>query len=107
MLQAIGPLPDDLSCFNFYLTYKPGTTITHADPLLRIPTHQVTDAEDNQDQVVLRPDHFIEFVAASFEESSTLEEDIRKATDLDVEVTMALRLLRQHAPWQMTEGLTD
>jgi hypothetical protein len=96
-----------LSRFDFHLTHKPGTAITQADPLSRIPTHQVTDAEDNRNQVVLHPDHFIESAAASFEESNTLEEDIRNATDVDAEVTMALRLLKQRAPRQMTEGLAD
>ena len=96
-----------LSRFDFHLTHKPGTAITQANPLSRISTHQVTDADDNKDRVVLRPDHFADTAAASFEASSTLEQEIRNTTELDAEVTLALRLLKQQAPRQLTEGLTD
>ena len=85
-----------LSRFNFHLTHKPGTALTQADPLSRLSTHQTTDADDNRDQVVLRPDHFTDAIAAST--SDTLEEDIRKATDLDSEVVLALRLLKEQGP---------
>ena len=96
-----------LSRFDFRLTHKPGAAITQADPLSRLPTHQVMDAEDNKNQIVLQPNHFAGTAAASFEASNTLEQDIRNATDLDAEVVLALRLLKQQAPRQLTEGLTD
>ena len=36
-----------LSRFDFSLTHKPGKTNTQADPLSRLPMHQVSDADDN------------------------------------------------------------
>ena len=96
-----------LSRFDFCLIHKPGTAIIQADPLSRISTHQVTDAEDNKNQTVLRPNHFADSAATSFETSDTLERDIRNTTDLDTEVVLALRLLKQGGPRQLTAGLTD
>jgi hypothetical protein len=54
-----------LSRFDFHLTHKPGTTNTQADLLSRISTHLMTDADDNRDQIVLRPDHFASVAATS------------------------------------------
>jgi hypothetical protein len=70
-----------LSCFNFHLTHKPGTTNTQADPLSRISTHLMTDADDNRDQIILRPDHFASVAVTLIEESNTLEQQIRDVTD--------------------------
>ena len=72
--------------------------LTQADPLSCLSTHQTTDADDNRDQVVLRPDHFTDAIAALT--SDTLEEDICKATNLDSEVVLrvTLRLLKEQGP---------
>jgi hypothetical protein len=96
-----------LSCFNFHLTHKPGTANTQADPLSRIPTHLVTDADDNRDQTVLKTDHFASAATNSIADSDTLEQKIRNATDQDPEVTLALQVLKEHGPHQLTNGLTD
>jgi RNase H-like domain found in reverse transcriptase len=65
-----------LSRFDFHLTHKPGTTITQADPLSQLSTHQVMDTDDNQGQIVLKPNHFATTVAASTKVLDTLEQDI-------------------------------
>jgi Integrase zinc binding domain len=96
-----------LSHFNFHLTHKLGTTNTQADPLSRISTHLMTDADDNHDQIVLQPGHFASVAATSIEESNTLEQQIRDATDQDPEVTLAIQLLKEHGPRQVTNGLAD
>ena len=62
--------------------------LTQVDPLSHLSTHQTTDANDNQDQVVLRLDHFTDAIAAST--LDTLKEDIHKAVDLDSEVILTL-----------------
>jgi hypothetical protein len=96
-----------LSRFDFRLTHKPGTANTQADPLSRIATHLITDADDNQDQIVLRPDHFMSAATSSIINSDTLEQEIQDATDRDPEVVFALRLLKGHGPQQLTNGLSD
>ena len=94
-----------LSRFNFHLTHKPGTILTQVDPLSHLSTHQTTDADANQDQVVLRLDHFTDAIATST--SDTLEEDIHKAVDLDSEVVLTLWLLKEQGPQRLTQGLIE
>jgi transposase InsO family protein len=98
-----------LSRFDFRLIHKPGTANTQADPLSRIPTHQVMDAEDNHDQLVLRPEHFTSIAAGSTEDdaSNALEDDIRTTPDRDPDVILALKLLKERGPRQLTDGLSD
>jgi hypothetical protein len=67
----------------------------------------MTDADDNRDQIVLQPDHFTSVAATSITDSNTLEQQIRDTTDQDPEVTLALRLLKERRPQQLTDGLTD
>jgi hypothetical protein len=96
-----------LSRFDFRLTHKPGTTNTQADPLSRISTHLMTDADDNLDQIVLQPQHFASAAISSITDSDDLEREIRDATDRDPEVVFALRLLNEHGPQQLTQSLSD
>jgi len=96
-----------LSRFDFHLTHKPGAANTQADPLSRIPTHLVTDADDNHNQLVLRPSHFASAAATSFEDMGSLEQAIRDATEQDAEVTGALQLLKARGPRQLTGNLRD
>jgi hypothetical protein len=96
-----------LSRFDFYLTHKPRTTNTQADPLSRISTHLVTDADDNRNQIILRPEHFASVAATSIADTNTLEQQIRDVTDQDPKVVLALRLLKERGPRQLTSNLTD
>ncbi|KAJ3533934.1 hypothetical protein NMY22_g7130 [Coprinellus aureogranulatus] len=54
-----------LSRFNFFLTHRPGKANTQADPLSRMPHHRISDADDNRQQTVLRPEHFAKLAATS------------------------------------------
>jgi hypothetical protein len=96
-----------LSRFDFHLTHKPGTTNTQADPLSRIFTHLVTDTDDNHDQIVLRPKHFASVAATLIADANTLEQQIQDVTDQDLEVILALRLLKERGPHQLTSNLTN
>lgn len=70
-----------LSRFHFHLTHRPGKANTQADPLSRFPTHQVADAEDNRQQMVLRPEFFAKLAASSAAFVNPLEDHIWKASD--------------------------
>ena len=76
------------------------------DPLSRLSTHTVTDAEDNRDQTVLKPEHFRRIAATAFT-TSPLENDIRSYPDHDEEVALALRVLRLRGPQRIANNLTE
>ena len=103
-----------LSRFDFQITHKPGATNTQADPLSRVSTYQIADADDNQHQLVLKPEHFVDATTIPVQPIDTLQDEIRNATDQDPEVTLALQVLRGQKPrplikdpsdWEEREGL--
>ena len=47
-----------LSRFDFILVHHPGKANTQADPLSHMPQHRVVDSDDNQQKIVLKPEHF-------------------------------------------------
>ena len=67
-----------LSRFDFRMVHKSGKSNTQADALSRMPNHQVSDGEDNRQQTVLRPEHFIR--AAALLLRNPLEDQIRQAS---------------------------
>lgn len=93
-----------LSRFDFRLTHKPGTANTQADPLSRISEFQVTDAEDNQDQIVLRPERFATIAASALRAVNPLEERIRESSRREAEVLKGLEALREDGPRRLTDG---
>jgi len=96
-----------LSRFDFRLTHKPGTSNTQADPLSRISTHSVSDSHDNQNQIVLHPEHFAQAAASLAGDTDDIEQQIRNATSFDQEVALALKLLKERAPHQLTNNLFE
>ena len=96
-----------LADFHFVLIHKPGKTMLHSDPLSRFSTHEVTDAEDNCDQIVLKPDHFKVIAATAFTEMLPLEKRIRECTERETEVLQALSVLKAKGPRRLANGLTE
>ena len=94
-----------LSCFDFLLTHKPETSNTQADPLSCFPTPIVTNANNNQQQIILQPTHFLSTMLLAINHSNTLEDDIHVATDLNPPVYLALKILQDHAPRQLFSNL--
>ena len=96
-----------LSQFDFSLTHKPGSTNTQADSLSHISTHLVTDTDDNQDQIILKPDHFLSAALDATDNLDTLEDDIRNATTTNSQVALALQTLHDHTPRPLLGTLAD
>ena len=96
-----------LSRFDFTLTHKPGKTNTQADPLSRIPSLQVTDEDDNQGQIVLKPERFAEIAASLHQPESPLEDRLRHASKLEAEVLQGLKALREKGPRKLTNSLLE
>jgi hypothetical protein len=62
-----------LADYNFVLVHKLGKENGIADPLSRPFRFQVTDAEDNRDQLVLNPERFVTLTASAFAKPPALE----------------------------------
>ena len=101
--------------FHFVMVHKPGLS-NHADPLTRQSRHEVTDADDNQDVVMLKPEHFLAIAATAFAEAEplALEQRIRDCSARETEVAQALAVVRKKGPrrlvndvleWEELEGL--
>jgi RNase H-like domain found in reverse transcriptase len=86
-----------LSRFQFHLTHRPGKSNTQADPLSRLDIHQVSHAEDNKQQVVLKPKLFAKLAATSML-INPLEECLKQATNHEAAVLSALDTLRNSGP---------
>jgi hypothetical protein len=65
-----------LADYNFVLVHKPGKENSIANPLSHPSRFQVTDTEDNQDQLVLNSKRFITLAATAFAKPPTLEQKI-------------------------------
>jgi hypothetical protein len=48
-----------LAEYNFTLVHKPGSSMVVSDLMSRDPAKQVMDAENNQDIVMLKSEHFV------------------------------------------------
>ena len=95
-----------LSRFDFILTHKPGKTNTQADPLSRMSSHAVSDADDNVGQIVLKPERFAR-LAATHVFTSPLEERIRECSERESEVVKNLETLAKMGPRKLANGLLD
>lgn len=93
-----------LADFHFTLEHKPGKTMLHSDPLSRLHTHEVSDAQDNQNQTVLKPEHF-KVLAATSTEDDTLEQQIRNCSKREIEVAQAISTLKSKGPRCLINGL--
>jgi transposase InsO family protein len=87
------------------LVHKQGKENNIADPLSRPSRFQVTDAEDNRDQLVLNPERFVTLAAFTFAKPPALEQKIRDCSDCEVEVAQALEVLRKKGPHRLVNNL--
>ena len=70
------------------MIHKPGKANGQADALSRMSQHQVLDEDDNLQQIVLKPEHFIR--AATLALVNPLEDCIRQASQREAEVLEGL-----------------
>jgi hypothetical protein len=89
------------------LVHKPGKENGIANPLSRPSRFQVMDAEDNWDQLVLNPEHFVTLAATAFAKPPALEQKIRDCSDCEVEVAQALEVLRKKGPRKLVNNLLE
>jgi hypothetical protein len=94
-----------LADYNFVLVHKPGKENGIADPLSYSIRFQVTNAEDNCDQLVLNPKHFITLAAAAFAKPLALKQKIQNCSDCKVKVAQALKVLCKKGPQRLVNNL--
>jgi hypothetical protein len=109
-----------LANYDFVLIHKPGVENGASDGLSRQLHHKVSDAEDNNNQVILSPKHFHRLAATAFNLSSTevsapsLEKRIKDCLDCKSSMAEALkslkakglrRLLNSLLEWEEQNGL--
>ena len=78
----------------------------HSDPLSRLHIHEITDAQDNQNQTVLKPTHF-KILAATSTQGDSLEQQIRDCTQRETEIVQALATLKAKGPRRLVNGLLE
>lgn len=93
-----------LSWFDFRLKHCPGKANTQADALSRMSHHQINDSEDNQEQTVLRPEHFIH-ASTMVLFHNPLFDQIRLASEREAEVLEGLKKIK--GPQSLTSGLAE
>jgi RNase H-like domain found in reverse transcriptase len=93
-----------LSRFQFCLTHRPRKANTQADPLSRLDIHQVTDAEDNRQQIVVKPKLFAKLTTTNHEFTNPLKECICLASEKEANVLTALNALKNR-PSKLDNGL--
>lgn len=97
-------LPAD---FNFIFIHKPGKTMLHFDLLSWLSTHEVTDADNNLDQTVLKHNHFRQIAATAFATTLPLKKKIRECAKHEFEVADTLATLRKKGPRCLVSGLLE
>jgi hypothetical protein len=96
-----------LADYNFVLVHKPGKENGIANPLSRPLRFQVTDAEDNRNQLVLNPKRFVTLAASAFAKPLALEQKIRDCSNREVKVAQALEVLRKKGPCRLVNNLLE
>ena len=100
-----------LAEFHFKIVPKSGKTMGKPDAMSRQKQHQVSDAEDNVGQVVLKPEHFRLNAArrghAQVVPDKALLKRIRECETKDAEVVKALEQVKQLGPKLLSRGLEE
>jgi hypothetical protein len=99
--------------YNFVLIYKPGVENSASDEVSCQSRYKVSNAEDNNDQVVLSPKHFhclatIAFNPGSAEVSApSLKKRIKDCPDCESSIAEALKSLKAIGPRRLLNGLLE
>ena len=77
------------------------------DSLSRLSVHEVTDSDDNREQIVLKPEHFHVAATAVVDENTELLIEIRHCTEHEPDISKAVALLQSKGPRQLANGLAE
>jgi hypothetical protein len=71
-----------------------------------MPHHRISDADDNTEQIVLRPEHFAKLAATS-RLVNPLEERIRRASEREAVVLQAVESLKKGGAVKLVNGVAE
>ncbi|KAF8823142.1 hypothetical protein HHX47_DHR12000006 [Lentinula edodes] len=94
-----------LSRFDFHMIHRPGRVNTQADALSRMAVHHVSDSDDNRQQTVLKPGHFVKIAASILQ--NPLEDRIRKASEREAQVLEGLKTVKEHGLQRLANGIAE
>lgn len=98
-----------LADYNFMLVQKPGTSMLKPDVLSHLCHHEINNAQDNLNQVVLKLEHFRKIVATAFDlsDQTLLESRIRNCAEKEIEVAPALSVLKIKGPHSLANSTAE
>ena len=94
-----------LSRFDFRMIHQPGKANAQADALSRMAQHQISDGEDNRQQVVLKPEHFSQIAATLLH--NPIEDQIRQASQREAQVLEGLQELKRNGLQRLANGIAE
>ena len=87
------------------MIHRPGKANAQADALSRMAQHQISDGEDNRQQVVLKPEHFSQIAATLLH--NPIEDQIRQASQREAQVLEGLQELKQNGLERLANGIAE
>ena len=94
-----------LSRFDFRMIHRLGKANAQADTLSRMAQHQISDGEDNRQQVVLKPEHFSQIAATLLH--NPIEDQIRQASQREAQVLEGLQELKRNGLQRLANGIAE
>lgn len=103
-----------LSRFNLQITHYPGKSMGKSDALTQSTLTEVSDADDNCDQIVLVPRQLHQIASTVIAGPNPVKEQIRECSEKEAEVVAALEKMKRTglrklangaAKWEEADGL--
>lgn len=96
-----------LSRFNLQITHRPRKFMGKSDALTWSASTEVSDANDNRDQIVLVPQQLHQITSTVIASPNPVKERIRECSEKEAEVVSALEKMKRTGPRKLTNGAAE